>query len=403
MSIVTFTNNELACSFKAITVNNMAYFRAKDVATALGYKNTKQAIIFHVDEEDKENLQQLRGLDSRPPSLSENEKRTMYINESGMYSLVMRSDKPEAKAFKRWVTSEVLPQLRRTGQYAINSNILSLTSETSLHYRIIHFIRKYYPDTVIIPGLGENQDTSTKRIDSKSKGYQAGQPDIILATRNSKHIGFAIELKTPKGTGSVSDKQQRYLHNLQEQNYKVIVSHDYDEVTKQIHDYMASRKFCCHLCKNNRFAHSFKTKEKLHTHIKVIHNIDPNTHEKLTKQSYIHIYDNDKKYIIYEGHMLKITHETKRRYILKQVRAHIKKHTILSDTVQQLTVTYNPDALEKEKATVAKALVDGSCSSIRFNAEDINASDFTFAKVTDASGGTSNIYQGKADITECCS
>ena len=83
-------------------------FVGKDVATALGYINTSKAIQQHVDHEDKGIL---------PIRETAYETRAVVINESGLYSLILSSKLPQAKAFKRWVTSEVLPQIRQTGGY----------------------------------------------------------------------------------------------------------------------------------------------------------------------------------------------------------------------------------------------------------------------------------------------
>ena len=83
-------------------------FVGKDVAQALGYSNTQKAIRDHVDHEDK--------LTERIV-LSGQNRSIIFINESGLYSLILSSKLPQAKAFKRWVTSEVLPQIRQTGGY----------------------------------------------------------------------------------------------------------------------------------------------------------------------------------------------------------------------------------------------------------------------------------------------
>ena len=83
-------------------------FVGKDVAKALGYKNTSKAIQQHVDDEDKSTLP------IREPAY---ETRAIVINESGLYSLILSSKLPTAKVFKRWVTAEVLPQIRKTGGY----------------------------------------------------------------------------------------------------------------------------------------------------------------------------------------------------------------------------------------------------------------------------------------------
>ena len=85
-------------------------FVGKDVATALGYKNPSNALQVHVDSEDKSSyLIQVSG--------SNYKANTLFVNESGLYALILSSKLEKAKAFKRWVTSEVLPQIRQTGGY----------------------------------------------------------------------------------------------------------------------------------------------------------------------------------------------------------------------------------------------------------------------------------------------
>ena len=83
-------------------------FVGKDVAKALGYRNAPDAILRHVDKEDK--------LESRF-TISGQKRKFIVINESGLYSLILSSKLEQARAFKRWVTNEVLPQIRMTGGY----------------------------------------------------------------------------------------------------------------------------------------------------------------------------------------------------------------------------------------------------------------------------------------------
>ena len=102
-----FENVEFG-KIRTVVLDGEPWFVGKDVATALGYKDTSDALKKHVDEEDKLTR---RFADS-------GQIREMYvINESGVYSLVFSSKLPTAKAFKRWVTSEVLPAIRKTGSY----------------------------------------------------------------------------------------------------------------------------------------------------------------------------------------------------------------------------------------------------------------------------------------------
>ena len=106
-AIQIFTN-EVFGEIRTCQVNNQIMFVGKDVATALGYTNTQKAIRDHVDDEDK--------LTERFV-LSGQVRSVIIINESGLYSLILSSKLPQAKEFKRWVTSEVLPQIRKTGGY----------------------------------------------------------------------------------------------------------------------------------------------------------------------------------------------------------------------------------------------------------------------------------------------
>lgn len=99
---------------RSLLIDNEPWFVGKDVADILGYQNGSRDINRHVDEEDRQNYQN---------GTSEINNRGMtIINESGLYSLVLSSKLPSAKKFKRWVTSEVLPTLRKTGQYQVKES-----------------------------------------------------------------------------------------------------------------------------------------------------------------------------------------------------------------------------------------------------------------------------------------
>ena len=102
-----FQNKEFG-EVRSLVINNEPWFVGKDVAEALGYKNSKNAVPTHVDEEDKLSTQ---------IEYTGQKRNVTVINESGLYSLILSSKLPNAKKFKRWVTSEVLPTLRKTGSY----------------------------------------------------------------------------------------------------------------------------------------------------------------------------------------------------------------------------------------------------------------------------------------------
>ncbi|HFK9612852.1 TPA: phage antirepressor KilAC domain-containing protein [Enterococcus faecium] len=101
--IFNFEQNEV----RTILVNDEPYFIGKDIADVLGYSNPQKAIRDHVDLEDK----------TQNDSFTVNGTAVVLINESGLYSLILKSKLPSAKKFKRWVTSEVLPAIRKHGGY----------------------------------------------------------------------------------------------------------------------------------------------------------------------------------------------------------------------------------------------------------------------------------------------
>ena len=100
--------NDMFGQIRTTTINSEPWFVGKDIAEALGYADTKDAIRRHVDVEDKR-----QSRFTTPSGIQE----MNIINESGLYALIFGSKLPSAKQFKRWVTSEVLPQINRTGGY----------------------------------------------------------------------------------------------------------------------------------------------------------------------------------------------------------------------------------------------------------------------------------------------
>lgn len=104
----TFANEEFG-AVRSLMIEDMPWFVGRDVATALGYAKPQNAIKSHVDADDALNQGIIDSMGRFQP--------TMLINESGLYSLILSSKLPAAKRFKRWVTSEVLPAIRRTGGY----------------------------------------------------------------------------------------------------------------------------------------------------------------------------------------------------------------------------------------------------------------------------------------------
>lgn len=148
--IQTFENSEFG-SIRIVEIDNEPYFVGKDVTDVLGYSNPRKAIGDHVDEEDKNTVTIRDGIKGNP--------NMTVINESGLYSLILSSKLPTAKKFKRWVTSEVLPSIRKHGAY--------MTSAT-IEQAILN------PDTII------KLATALKEEQSKNKQLQAVNSELAV-------------------------------------------------------------------------------------------------------------------------------------------------------------------------------------------------------------------------------
>ena len=110
-----FENTEFG-KIRTVTINNEVWFVGKDVADILGYQNGSRDINRHVDEEDRNKVMIFDG---------NQDKETITINESGLYCLILSSKMPNARKFKRWVTSEVLPSIRKNGGYIVGQENMS--------------------------------------------------------------------------------------------------------------------------------------------------------------------------------------------------------------------------------------------------------------------------------------
>ena len=122
MKNLVFKNKEFG-QIRTCMVDGETYFVGKDVASALGYKNTKDALIRHVDVDDKEWSGITTPLGTQQATI---------INESGLYSLILSSKLDSAKRFKHWVTSEVLPAIRKNGRYELESKAKELQQQNRL-------------------------------------------------------------------------------------------------------------------------------------------------------------------------------------------------------------------------------------------------------------------------------
>ena len=115
MALQVFRADQHPFEVTTLTVDQVAWFKGNEVAACLGYANPQKAVRDHIDEEDRKTYAELMEGVNESKTPSKQQPHEVYVNESGLYSLVLRSHKEEARIFKRWVTSEVLPSIRQTG------------------------------------------------------------------------------------------------------------------------------------------------------------------------------------------------------------------------------------------------------------------------------------------------
>ena len=261
-----------------IKFRDKIWFKAKQVATLLGYLDPGRSIRQNVvDPEDRISLEKLigkGGANHPPPPLVSNFQGSMlYLNESSLCSLIFGSKLESAKAFKRLVTKDVLPSIRKTGRYDYcidhkynNTLTYKIENEMDLHVKVVSFLKKRYPHSLFTVTLGENQDTVHKRIDSFKKGYLRGSPDLIINNLHKHYTGFCIEFKSPKGNGVLSPDQSMILLQYQNNGFKTLVSNDYDHIIEQVIEYFRDVRIKCSYCPRR-----FISSQSLRNHIKFFH------------------------------------------------------------------------------------------------------------------------------------
>ena len=303
-----FTNKDLGIELNSyIDKQQNVWFRGKDVAQILGYSDTDKAIRRYVSIENKmtqfiqpkcspaktagqqnnnkvkcspaktvgQQSKSVGGFKTTPQQKDTRGKYCIFINEPGFYELVFGSKLEFAKKFRQWVFNTVLPSIRKYGQYKMFDSpwnkMIMIGNETDLHYKVVQLIRNYYPDSILVAGLGENQDTEEKRLDSYKKGYQRGQPDLMILDYHIEYKGLCIEFKSPTNNYCVSESQIKTKEKYRSNDYAFILSNDYDKISKLIHKYMAGVRILCKYCPK-----AFRSKKTLNTHLKVFHRIEKN-------------------------------------------------------------------------------------------------------------------------------
>lgn len=179
--IKIFENAEFG-SVRTTTIDNEPWFVGKDVADILGYTNPSKALSDHVDDEDKLNNESLSSLGQRGGWL---------INESGLYSLILSSKLPKAKEFKCWVTSEVLPSIRKHGAYMTPETIEKTIADPDYVIGLITALKEEQNKCVEL----REEVTKQKPLVDFAKTIQSTDDNILVRECSklaSNHIGIDI-------------------------------------------------------------------------------------------------------------------------------------------------------------------------------------------------------------------
>lgn len=198
--IQIFKNEEFG-QVRILTINSEPYFVGKDVAEILGYSNTPKAIRDHVDYEDK--------LTERIV-LSGQNREVIVINESGLYNLILSSKLPNAKKFRRWVTSEVLPSIRKHGVYMTDDTLEKALTSPDFLIQLATQLKNEKEERERL----EVENTQQKQIIGELKP-KADYTDLIL-----KNKGLVTITQIAKDYGLSGQALNDKLHELKVQ-YKV--------------------------------------------------------------------------------------------------------------------------------------------------------------------------------------
>ena len=168
MELQIYKNAELG-SVRTAVIGDEPFFVGKDVAEILGYSNPQKALRDHVDEEDK----------TLNDSFTVNGTKGVLINESGLYSLILRSQLPKAQKFKRWVTAEVLPSIRRHGMYATDE----LLANPDLAIAAFTALKEERERRIVLEEVAAVQKQQIAEMKPKATYY-----DVVLRCKDAVNI-----------------------------------------------------------------------------------------------------------------------------------------------------------------------------------------------------------------------
>jgi len=182
LQVFSFDSHEI----RIILIDGAEYWVAKDVATALGYANTRDAVLKHVPDEDTI-------IDASVSATHGLSYQTKLINESGLYALIFGSELASAKAFKKWVMSEVLPTIRKTGKYEVPTAqpVEPLSADMTLRYvdKIEHLTTRF---AQVQPRLAQVlSDHLLNRVIESNRLPEAKEPQLRGVVEIAEDMGYS--------------------------------------------------------------------------------------------------------------------------------------------------------------------------------------------------------------------
>lgn len=178
-SYKTFSNNEFG-EIRVLEVSNEPWFVGKDVAEVLGYKDTSDAMKRHVDKDDK-------GVGEIPTPGGK--QKMKIINESGLYSLILSSKMENAKKFKRWVTSEVLPSIRKHGAYMTENTIEKALASPDFLIQLATKLKEEQEKAKLLEQQLETNSKMIKQIEASKNSLLVREVAKVLSNNHSIIIG----------------------------------------------------------------------------------------------------------------------------------------------------------------------------------------------------------------------
>lgn len=190
MNELKIFENEDFGQIRAIEKDGEPWFVGKDVAEILGYANASKAVLTHVDAEDK-TFVMLDIADSQNRNAPVGQSKTAFINESGLYSLILSSKLPTAKKFKRWVTSEVLPSIRKHGMYAMPDTVEKMIADPDTAIRLLTTLKEEQNKRKALEDENAQQKQLIAEFNPKASYYDVvlQTADVLSSTQIAKDYG----------------------------------------------------------------------------------------------------------------------------------------------------------------------------------------------------------------------